>query len=359
MIEDSTPTFSNTKNEKNYYAIIAACSEYQDPDKNLPKKPLQPISEEKLTRIYKSLLKSKNWKEGNIILLINENATKSKILSAFNETVNRIDANDVFIFSWCGHGSQILDEDGDELIDNQTDYYDEIICPYDFNIENDSYINPITDDELNDLFNMIQCDGMFILIESCYSGSLVDNSSITNFTTYDIGLKEDLSRTMQINGDIITSSDRIILTSTPGDYRGYVIPSIGFPLTTGLSYALSSKRNDANNDGFISVEESYISTVLFYRMASNSFFIPPYILIIIMFKMGLYRTVRIPFFENYPILNDLIIRRGNLPQKFPIIFASIQLFYLFNFMILFRIVNIPKIYDNYDGELNLIEFNYI
>jgi hypothetical protein len=45
-------------------------------------------------------------------------------------------SNDLLFFSYSGHGSQVVDKNGDE-----TDSRDEVILPLDFNV--------ITDDELN------------------------------------------------------------------------------------------------------------------------------------------------------------------------------------------------------------------
>jgi len=91
-----------------YYAIIAACSEYKDSNNSLP------IPENKLTILYNVLVNADNWHEDNIILLLNENATKQNIVNAFDEMANLVTQNDIFLFSWSGHGSQVLDDDGDE-----------------------------------------------------------------------------------------------------------------------------------------------------------------------------------------------------------------------------------------------------
>jgi len=73
----------------NYYAIIAACSKYQNSDYNLPKKFFPPFSDAKLSVLYNSLLQSKNWNETHIILLLNDHATKQNITDALTYGRNR------------------------------------------------------------------------------------------------------------------------------------------------------------------------------------------------------------------------------------------------------------------------------
>jgi hypothetical protein len=71
-----------TKDETKYYAIIAACSKYQDSDLNIPKAPFRPYPERQLKYLYDSLLEAENWNKSNIILLLNEQATRQNIIRA-------------------------------------------------------------------------------------------------------------------------------------------------------------------------------------------------------------------------------------------------------------------------------------
>jgi len=141
-VNQDDPFLLSSGNDEEYYAVIAACSEYENPKNNIPKV-LPPISEKKLSAFYNSLLESENWKEENIILLLNEDATKQKIIDALQEMAVTVDENDIFLFSWQGHGSEVPDDNGDEI-----DGTDEIICPHD--IDSNTYI---TDDELDFYFS--------------------------------------------------------------------------------------------------------------------------------------------------------------------------------------------------------------
>lgn len=211
-----------------YWAVIAACSEYEDPRNNIPKF-FSPISEEKLSAFYYSLLDAPNWKEENMILLLNEQATKNGIVNALGEMSTQVDSNDVFLFSWQGHGSEIPDDNGDE-----EDGTDEIIVPYDVDIDSGKYL---TDDELDFYFSQIDSEAQVLMFESCLSGGLVGD-----------------------DGDL-DKDGRIVIVSTLEDTIGRATFSVGFPMTIGLSVAFNQKynfhANDKNKDGFISIQEGF------------------------------------------------------------------------------------------------------
>ena len=125
---------------------------------------------------YESLLQSKNWDEHNIILLLNEKATKNNITSALQYMANIIEPEDYFVFSWSGHGSETFDTNGDERNYDPKDTLDEIICPYDILAGDDTWINMITDDELDSYFSNITCKGMTLIFDCCLSGGMVDRT---------------------------------------------------------------------------------------------------------------------------------------------------------------------------------------
>lgn len=66
------------KNETNYYAVIVSINDYNgtEADLNVPK--------EVILDLYNNLIEWENWKEENVILLVNENATYRNILNALD-----------------------------------------------------------------------------------------------------------------------------------------------------------------------------------------------------------------------------------------------------------------------------------
>mgnify|MGYP006276103961 CR=1 FL=1 len=174
------PTLSNnlkeittsSRDNKEYYALITGCTEYENTLNNIP----LPVSSMKV--IYNQLIQAPNWKEKNIIILFNEEATKESILTAFNQLSKKIDENDVFYFSWNGHGTIITDTNGDE-----SNGYDECICPYDSDYNGSSFIS---DDELESLFSKIKAEAQFLLFECCQSGGMVENHNHSKKSVLDV-----------------------------------------------------------------------------------------------------------------------------------------------------------------------------
>lgn len=164
-------------NEMTYYALIVGCSRYQNSLNNIPK--INPFPDSSMKYVYNRLLNASNWEEENIFLLLNEDATKENIKNRFQFLSNKVTEQDVFVFSWMGHGTYISDEDQDEL-----DGYDEAICPYDTAWGENGVENLLIDDELDELFSEVTAKAQFIMFESCFSGGLVEDENQRNQSSY-------------------------------------------------------------------------------------------------------------------------------------------------------------------------------
>ena len=64
--------------------------------------------------------------ETSMMVLTNEQATRAAILAAMKKLADDTGPDDVVLFYYSGHGSQMSDREGDE-----PDFYDETIIPYD------------------------------------------------------------------------------------------------------------------------------------------------------------------------------------------------------------------------------------
>ena len=259
----STVAFSSSTN---YYAVIAACSKYQNSSYNLPKNFLPPFSDAKLSVLYASLLESKNWNKSNIILLLNDHATKQSITDALVHMASVVGPNDIFLFSWSGHGTEVNDTDGDESSHGVNDTTDEAICPYDIvKVNNYTKLNVLTDDELGHYFSNITCKGMCLIFDCCLSGDMVDRDTTNQTTGVSDASSQASAFTEAFCADLqgpkstdVNGNNRVILMSTrPGLLeRGSYLT--GFPLVFGLAYACSHARiTDRNRDGVISAEEAF------------------------------------------------------------------------------------------------------
>ncbi len=97
-----------------------------------------------VTNMRDILLKFFGFTTKEIRVLVDERATKKNIMERLKRLVGGAKAGDRLLFHYSGHGSQVVDRDGDELKDRM----DEIICPHDMDWDG----NFISDDDLHALF---------------------------------------------------------------------------------------------------------------------------------------------------------------------------------------------------------------
>jgi hypothetical protein len=101
----------------------------------------------------------------NIRIVVNERATKARILGRLITTIEQAEAGDVVVFYFSGHGSQVRDRDGDELVDR----LDELICPYDMDWDRGTFI---LDDELDALVAAVPPEILVeVFVDSCFWGA--------------------------------------------------------------------------------------------------------------------------------------------------------------------------------------------
>lgn len=92
-------------------------------------------------------------------LMLDSQATRQNVKAALRELVGATNAGDIAVFTYAGHGTQVLDANRDE-----GDPYDEAICLYDGNV---------IDDELRMILRGIHSQATLVVIsDSCFSGSV-------------------------------------------------------------------------------------------------------------------------------------------------------------------------------------------
>lgn len=117
-----------------------------------------------VTNIRDILLSYFGFSSSDIRVLVDERATKENILSRIEWLINKATDGDSLLFHCSGHGSQVVDRDGDELKDKM----DEILCPHDMDWDG----NFITDDDLEKLFGALPCGvNLEVLLDCCHSGT--------------------------------------------------------------------------------------------------------------------------------------------------------------------------------------------
>jgi hypothetical protein len=150
------------------YSLIIAIGDYQ------PKTGWSKISSANDVPLIKGALLKQDFKEENIFVLLNEQATRLGILKAIEDMQSRIKPGDIVVIHYSGHGQQIFDNNGDEIDDK-----DESLVPYDALVRYTSNYkgeNHIRDDELGNIIanfrNTLGKNGqLLMLLDSCHSGS--------------------------------------------------------------------------------------------------------------------------------------------------------------------------------------------
>lgn len=343
-IATEQPSTVKPSSTTTYYAVIAACSKYNNSSYNLPKWFLPPFSDEKLSVLYASLLASPNWNKSNIMLLLNDHATKQNITDALVHMASVVGPDDIFLFSWSGHGTEVNDTDGDESSGGANDTKDEAICPYDvIKVDNFTKLNVLTDDELGHLFSNITCKGMCLIFDCCLSGDMVDLDANKQKTGILIADSQASMFTNEFCADLsqpkssdVNGNNRVILMSTrPGLLeRGSYLT--GFPFVFGLAFACSYPRiSDRNRDGVISAEEAFrIARPLMY-VQSAVFWIAVWPYLCAYYSL---------FGIHSPIFALLMV---------PVEYIVMQL--LMKAMENHYVGNFPVMQDSYEGQLPLIQ----
>jgi hypothetical protein len=151
-------------NAQNQLALIIGINEYP----NFPDSTVKGCVND--AKLMKSLLEQRfGFPEKNITLLLDRQATRAGILAAFDHLLGCVKTNDLVVIHFSGHGSQKIDEDGDE-----PDGLDETIVPYDGRRGTDDN-RDITDDEIYGY--LMRLGGVTtyttLIFDCCYSGTIV------------------------------------------------------------------------------------------------------------------------------------------------------------------------------------------
>jgi len=124
--------------------------------------------------VHFSLRSLFNFQTKDIRVLTDTRATKRGILHRLEWLVDGAEPGDTLIFHFSGHGSQIRNRNGDDELE---DGLDELICPYDMNWDEGTYI---LDDELNQIFAPVP-EGVLleVFLDCCHSGSGLREMGLT------------------------------------------------------------------------------------------------------------------------------------------------------------------------------------
>ena len=138
---------------------------------NYPSAPLRGCVNDCLL-MHKVLTEKYDFKNSDIKLLIDSDATKTNILNYLKWLVKNSQPGDILYFHFSGHGSQVIVSDKTNT--SESDGLDEIICPYDLN-----WNDPLRDNDLNSIIQKIP-NGVNVLfvLDCCHSGTGLRNTFV-------------------------------------------------------------------------------------------------------------------------------------------------------------------------------------
>lgn len=133
-------------------------------------------------------------------ILTNEGATIASFDNVTSAIASQLLAGDIFLLTYSGHGSQLIDQDGDE-----SDGLDETWCLYD---------GQMVDDELYQIWAKFRAGVRIIVVsDSCHSGTVIRSHSPQLETV--------------IGKDITCSASGILLSGCRDNQFSYDTPSNG------------------------------------------------------------------------------------------------------------------------------------
>ena len=144
-----------------YYALIIGVEKFagiETPDEN--------NIDDSAIQWYDLLVNNtKNWKQENIKLILNENATKDKIIDAITGWLDeKEDENDIVLIIFEGHGWK--------LPFSQRKYGHAALLTYNETKEH-RLEDKITDKEFDGLVDELESKHITIILDSCYSGKML------------------------------------------------------------------------------------------------------------------------------------------------------------------------------------------
>lgn len=147
------------------WAVIVGINDYEAFGADEPGGDLRGAEYDAL--LFRDVLRDKwGYPPDQTLMLLGSEASKDAIRAALTEWLPlRVIPDDEVVFYFAGHGSQVLDDDGDE-----PDGLDETLCPWD--VRPDDSARDIRDDELREWLSHIPSRNVAVVVDACHSGTV-------------------------------------------------------------------------------------------------------------------------------------------------------------------------------------------
>ncbi len=271
------------------YAIVYGVSEYDDTSVFLGSVNLEYPAKD--AEDVAAALKADGY---NVILQIDEKATKTQLATDINEVASRADKDSVFLFYFSGHGygSGKEEEYEDSLVakllgdlpgnEPSGGGIDEYLFLYGslakrINTEGNGTVlevdpeRAVTDDELATMIARIPALGKIVIADMCHAGGIIGDTHHTDLTprtdqrelTFPQRVRQPIQqfRTKLGNADITDSRTLVLAASGEREFAWEPRPAVSQgDVENGYftHYLLEgARRGDRNGDGYVTALELY------------------------------------------------------------------------------------------------------
>jgi len=261
-------------------ALLIGISQYQEPSLNLagPDNDLKDMKE--FVETY--------WGFNNVTTLLNEQATYTAILKALDDLVKKSKKNDRIFIYYAGHGHFMADK----APYDENDRLDEALVAYDTQrIQGETnpataFKNLVSDDEIKQRLDKLKEQRVFILVDSCHSGTMhrgimsaVNTKAASMVRSPQLAFAKMMTRSIaeqkqqQRNNSLIEKRDNLIFISAVAANQYAMTDGTKYPrrgvFTQAFVQGLQDKKADKNHDQQVSFSELFD----YLRQRSQTFYL--------------------------------------------------------------------------------------
>lgn len=148
--QGTAPEVSASNSARRVYAVMVGISDYPGTGNDLP------LTADDARKLQQALSRQGTLAPESVTL-IDGQATRAGLRSAFQRVAQAAGPNDLFIFFYSGHGNQVRSQ----VSATEPDGKNETIEMVD---------GAITDDEMNEMFQQVRAQTALLILDSCFSG---------------------------------------------------------------------------------------------------------------------------------------------------------------------------------------------
>ena len=217
-----TPTPVKPSTTGQYWGLIFAVGNYYNhPDEDRPE------MIDAANNLYSTLLSSSNWQADHIHMLTSSMATGKNLINELMWLAKNAQPTDYVVIYLTTHGGKLHNAKGlplDLPPKDEADGSDEFLVMYN---GFETWYAIVWDDLLNYFLSRIKCQGMCLIVDSCYSGGFNDAPMTTGTTDAMKAYVHDFVQSVSGQNRIVLMSCQENEVSYGTDFSGYLTSGFG------------------------------------------------------------------------------------------------------------------------------------